>query len=425
MKGWVLSACAASMVLLTTPAVGAAADGGPVGRYIVLLEPGGSPTGVAAEHARAFGAQVQHVYRYALQGYAASVPVAAVAGLRGDPQVREVVADGVVRATGQLFGPGVNRIDGELSSAASGDGGGPPIDIDVAVLDGRVQASHPDLNVVGSVDCTGGRKPDPDDFHGTMVAGIIAAKDNDLGIVGIAPGARIWSVQVLKKNGFGTIANVLCGVDWLTGTRLDANPANDIEVANMSLAGPGDDDGNCGFTNRDVFHQGICASVDAGVVYAVAAGNSAEDVVDVSPASYDEVLNVTGLADFDGRPGAVNGPRCSDEDDTFANFSNFAGSADVTHTVSASAVCITSTTTGSSYRTGSGTSFAAPYVAGAVALCIANGACAGLDARQILAKIVHDAEVFNRVDPGYGFLGDPQHPVPDGIYGYLINVAGY
>src|SRR3990172_8687809 len=113
MKRFVLIVCVASLVPFAIPAHGAVvADGaGPAASYIVLLGPGEAPASVAAEHGRAFGVQVQHVYRFALQGYAASVPIAAVAGLRADPRVRAVVEDRAVTASGQLFPTGINRVD--------------------------------------------------------------------------------------------------------------------------------------------------------------------------------------------------------------------------------------------------------------------------------------------------------------------------
>ena len=422
-----IAVCILSAVpLVTSPAISTAGESvGTRGRFIVILDPGVPPAATAQEHGRAFDASVRHVYRYALRGYEATLPIEVVDSLRADSRVSAVVEDGVVSASGQLFPNGINRVDGELSSAASGDGGGLPVDVDVAVLDGRVQGSHPDLNVSGHVDCTSGAKPDPDDYHGTMVAGIIAAKDNGIGVVGIAPGARIWSVQVLKKNGFGTIGNVMCGVDWVTGTHLDGNPANDIEVANLSLGGPGADDGDCGNTSRDALHQAICASTDAGIVYTVSAGNAARDVAVEVPAAYDEVLTVTAMADLDGRPGAKNGRRCAEDDDTFADFSNFTSTADAAHAVAAPGVCITSTTVRSNYLTGSGTSFASPHVAGMIALCIAGGDCAGLDASGIVAKIVRDAQNYNEAEPSYGFVGDPQHPVAGMSFGHLVRAADY
>jgi subtilisin family serine protease len=175
-------------------------------------------------------------------------------------------------------------------------------------------------------------------------------------VVGVAPGARLWAVRVLNNAGSGSWASVICGVDWVTAR------AGTIEVANMSLGGTGDDTGGC---NDGGLHEAICKSVAAGVTYAVAAGNSADDARNHVPAAYDQVITVSALADFDGRPGGLGAATCrADEDDTLANFSNFGADIDLI----APGVCIYSTWKRGGYNTISGTSMASPHVAGAAAL---------------------------------------------------------
>jgi subtilisin family serine protease len=181
-------------------------------------------------------------------------------------------------------------------------------------------------------------------------------------VVGVAPGARVWPVRVLNKNGRGTASDVICGIDYVTAN------AGEIEVASMSLGGPGTD-GTCGETNRDAMHQAICASVAAGVTYVVAAGNQSEDAANSVPAAYDEVITVSALADFNGQPGGGAAATCrNDQDDTFADFSNFGADVDLI----APGVCILSTWKGGGYNTISGTSMATPHVSGAAALYKAN-----------------------------------------------------
>ena len=246
------------------------------------------------------------------------------------------------------------------------------------------------------------------------------------------PGARLWAIRVLNKKGSGTLSQIICGIDFVTSTRSDADPSNDIAVANMSLTAPGSDDGSCGQSNRDATHVAICASAEAGVTYVAAAGNSGQDLQNVIPASYDEVLAVTAMTDFDGRPGGLGGETCLPgfdfEDDTAAFFSNFATlPGDQAHVVAASGVCILSTFLGGGYELISGTSQSAPAVAGTVSLCIASGSCAGLAPVQIIQKIVSDAVDHNssRKGSGYGFLGDPIRPLSGKYYGYLIRAAFY
>ncbi|WP_418605810.1 S8 family serine peptidase [Georgenia sp. SUBG003] len=214
---------------------------------------------------------------------------------------------------------------------------------------------HPDLDVRGGVDCSSGRPAAPgaslsDQLgHGTLVAGVLAARDNGFGVVGTAPGAPVWSVRVADANGRITVSGLVCAVDWVTSTRTDADPANDIAVANISIAGSGRDDGSCGRRSQDALHAAICGSVRSGVAYVVAAGNASHDLALDIPASYDEVLAVTALADTDGRPGGDGQDACPSstvpmDDDAAAPFSNFAVSAaDRHHTVAAPGACITST----------------------------------------------------------------------------------
>src|SRR4029079_7039677 len=121
-------------------------------------------------------------------------------------------------------------------------------------------------------------------------------------------------------------ANLICGIDWVTATRSDAERSNDIAVVNMSIGGKGADDGNCGLTNKDALHLAFCKSVAAGVTYAVAAGNESDDLAAHVPAAYNEVLAVTAMADYDGIPGGRDPNLCYGDpafaDDKFAFFSN-------------------------------------------------------------------------------------------------------
>src|SRR5205085_1600733 len=82
-----------------------------------------------------------------------------------------------------------------------------------------------------------------------------------------APGPPLWGVKVLDDEGDGTVSDLLCGVDWVTATRLDQDRSNDIAVANLSVGGRGGDDGHCGDVDGDVLHKAICRSVAAGTTY--------------------------------------------------------------------------------------------------------------------------------------------------------------
>jgi subtilisin len=394
---------APALALAFAPAAGAAEPH----RYIVVLKPAARAGAVSANHVDRFGVDLSQVYSHALKGYAAAMPAAVAARLESLDRVAFVQRDRVVRAVAQTLPTGINRAEADLSPTAAIDGLDQRVNVDVAVIDTGIDLDHPDLNVnvAGGRNCVSPVLPPEDGHgHGTHVAGTIGALDNGTGVVGVAPGARVWPVKVLSDGGVGLTSWVVCGIDYV------ASRASEIEVANMSLGGAGEDDGNCGNTIGDAQHQAICRAVNAGVTVVVAAGNDHQDAADSSPASYDEVITVSALADFNGQPGGGGAPTCrTDQDDTFADFSNYGADVDLI----APGVCILSTSMLGGYATLSGTSMASPHVAGGAALYTATNP--GATPAQVKGAL-QAAGTLNWTWPSQD---------PDGIQERLLNVAGF
>ncbi len=379
--------------------------------YEEVTRPADAASDIAKEHALALG----HTYRTAIKGFSAQIPAGRLARIKADPRVAYIEPDLMVHAIkgkppgkggggGDTTSPppqeiptGVDRINAELSSAANIDGVDDRVDVDIAIIDSGISTRHSDLNRFAGVNFTFSGKSDADDDngHGSHVAGTAAAIDNDTGVVGVAPGARLWAVKVLDRRGSGPLSGVIAGIDWVTAR------SSEIEVANMSL----------GFSGTSTaFNTAISNSVSTGIVHVVAAGNSARDAKGYSPANHPDVITVSAITDTDGTGGWYGGlssyggaDRNNDnvddgEDDTFAWFSNYGTVVDI----AAPGVDILSTWKGDKYNTISGTSMAAPHVTGAAALYLSINPSA-------TPAEVKGALIGNGISQGAfdGFAGDP------------------
>jgi subtilisin family serine protease len=412
--------------------------------YIVVLKDGVVDPGAAAlAQQSAYGFTASKVYRHAVNGYAATMTASQAQRLQANPSVDFVTAGRTFQKPQEPASPGNQqtpfwrqRIAGTDSDVHKAlDTGPDKINVNVAVIDSGIDATHPDLNVKGGVDCQSGSpvKVTPVDVlgHGTFVAGVIGARNNNLGVVGTAPGTPLWSVRVVDNAGLISEESLICAIDWVTSTRTDDNEDNDIAVANISIAGGGPDTPNCG-KGTDPMHYAICRSVRAGVTYAVAAGNSSQDFANTVPATYDQVLTATAMGDFDGKAGGHAAPKCGKQnwstygqkDDQPAFFSNFATTpADKAHTVAGPGMCILSTSPGG-YGVEDGTSFASPAVAGSVALCISQNECTG-SGEDVMEQYLHLTASYTERHNNYGFGGDPVHPIASHYYGFLTQTVSF
>lgn len=269
---------------------------------------------------------------------------------------------------------GIDRIDAEkVWAQTTGD------PIKVAVVDTGIEISHPDLkdNIKGGMSAVQYTSSFNDDNgHGTHVAGIIGAIHNAIGVIGVGPQIDLYAVKVLDRRGSGYLSDVIEGLDWAIQNRM--------QVVNMSLG-----------TSADIlsFREAIQKINAAGIVQVAAAGNSGGAVI--YPAAYPEVIAVSA----------------TDQNNTIASWSSRGPEVDL----SAPGVSIYSTYKGQAYKTLSGTSMAAPHVAGTAALLLTTPAKCDFD----LNGICSPAEIQQRLETTAMDLGNAGK---DNLYGSgLVN----
>jgi subtilisin len=388
------------------------ADTDPTDRWIVVLKVGTDVTTTVARQGKRIGFATDRTYRNAVRGYSATLDRSQVTALSHDSSVAMIVADERIEAEAQKLPTGISRVGATRSVLARIDGIDDRVDADVAIVDTGITAVA-DLNVVGGYNCsTTNRAAWRDVYgHGTHVAGTVGAIDNGSGVVGVAPGVRLWAVKILNDSGEGLLSWYVCGLDWIAAQRDPNDPTRPlIEAVNMSVAKYGKDDATCGTTVHDILHAAICRLVQSGVTVVAAAGNDSGNAAKRVPAAYNQVITVSALADTDGKAGGLGGHRCYswgsyDTDDTFANFSNYGADVDLI----APGKCIWSTIPGG-YQYMSGTSMAAPHVTGAVALLKA--------ARPYLT--------WSEVREALRYLGSPAWKSwtdPDSVHEPLLDVS--
>ncbi|CAN5210291.1 S8 family peptidase [soil metagenome] len=293
---------------------------------------------------------IEHAYGSTITGFSAAMSERDVLKLQLDQRVAYVEPDRVITlsqgkrpgggggggSTGEDTPWGIKRVGGGQNGTSK----------TAWVIDTGIDLTHPDLNINKddtrhwSAFSTGRDKsPNDGNGHGTHVAGTIAAiKGNGIGVVGVAPGAPLVAVKVLSSSGSGSTSGVIAGINYVGGA------AKTGEVANMSLGGSYSETLNLAVTN----------AAGKGIFFAIAAGNDSKDASKYSPASAEgaNIFTVSAMG----------------VDDLWASFSNF-GNPPIDYC--APGRNIKSTWKDGGYNTISGTSMAAPHVAGI--LLLTNG----------------------------------------------------
>ena len=282
------------------------------------------------------------VYSKAIQGFAVNLSDSEVAALEKNPNVKGIWPDQMFTLAkpgttptppaAQATPPGITRVGGPVNYTGSAK---------AWIIDTGIDLDHPDLNVDGG----SGRNfistlktPDDDNGHGSHCAGIVAAKNNTIGVVGVAAGATVVPVKVLDRRGSGAYSVIIAGVNYVAGA---ATPG---DVANMSLGGGA----------YEPIDLAVINMAAAGIRVALAAGNESDNANNHSPARANGVNIYTTYA--------------CDSKDVWAYFSNY-GNPPIDYC--APGVNIYSTYKGGGYTTMSGTSMAAPHACGV--LLVTNG----------------------------------------------------
>jgi len=238
---------------------------------------------------RSHGFRTGHRYSSAISGFSARLTSRQAQRLQRDSKVTSIRPARRYKVASQVVPTGIKR-----SKAAPSGGPRPDVDADIAVLDtGIGPVGNGELNLQGGINCSGdslGPNAWQDVYnskHGTHVAGTAAARDNAIGTVGVAPGARLWSVRVFRSNGFGDEASIVCGLDWAVSTHGPGAPpgTQPIDVINMSIQGPrptGAPEACVGASDPDAIHAAVCTAHAAGITIVVAAGNDATNAANTT-----------------------------------------------------------------------------------------------------------------------------------------------
>lgn len=323
--------------------------------------------------------KVTHSYKY-IPAVAADLPEQAIENLKKNNKIACIETDYEVNVLEEVVPWGITRIGAPVVHTNGDKGTG----INVAIIDTGINYNNPDLcdNYKGGYDFVNDdADPFDDNGHGTHCAGIIAAADNDIGVIGVAPEANLYSLKTVNGTGSGNVSDLIAAIEWAIDTCKDADTSNDIQIISMSL----------GSNDRVTALETACSQAyDSGILLVAAAGNDGNergtgDSVDY-PGAYSSVITVAATDLMNKR----------------ASFSSTGPAVEL----AAPGVNILST-----YKNGwaslRGTSMACPHVAGTAALVLAaSPSFTNSNIRDRLAQTATD-------------LGTPGR---DNLYGYgLVN----
>lgn len=284
---------------------------------------------------------IKQTFVSGLQGFTAQLTDDQLSKLKSDPNIQSIEPDQVVTLgttpSEASPAPSVQNIPWGVAKV----GYGPAIGKTAWTIDTGVDMTHPDLTV-DATRCQSflgeGTTAQDQNGHGTHVAGIIAANNNSIGVVGVAAGATIVALRALDANGMGNMSNIIAAVDWVSAH------ANKGDVVNMSIGG----------AVSNALDGAVYLTSMRGIFFAIASGNQAVSATTISPARVNGQYIYTVAA--------------MDSNNMWTSFSNY-GAPPVDYC--APGVNILSTYINGGYATLTGTSMAAPHMAG---LLLVNGA---------------------------------------------------
>lgn len=369
-------------------------------RYIVVFRddvqnPGALTDALVGQ----FGGSVHFRYAYAIKGFAATLPPAAVVGIQRNPNVAFIESDGVATISGtdlSVSSWGLDRIDQRdlpLSNSYTWntDGTG----VRAYILDTGIRTTHVEFGTRASVgyDAIGdGQNGNDCHGHGTHVAGTVGGAE-----YGVARGVRLVAVRVLNCAGSGSYSQIIAGVDWVRNNAV--KPA----TANMSLGG--------GLSSA--LNSAVTNAINAGITFVVAAGNSSADACLYSPAATPAALTIGSTTSSDARSSFSNYGTCVD---LFAPGSSITSAWHSTNTA---------------VNTISGTSMASPHVAGVAALYLSGNTTA--TPAQVESAIEGGATPNKVTNAGtgspnrllYNVLSGGSLPPPPPPVGFTLAAVGY